>query len=805
MKKLLSVILLIPFMICVRSPAQGSAEFSRQECMVITGKPLAPLVGIAPEKLSLFAKTPKGFEPVPFQIDKRYRKGKRIAYYYTGGRLAKEPKDPGLAALDELVFWSGDAGPRVAADEWKGSKRGIEIEITDPVSGAKAYVYLLAFEGKAPRSERWYVRYDPDQDKIEALYYNLDYGEKYKIGFKSLAIKKDAGGSGENFVEEMNYRINVRAGGHIIPYELDEKQFHTKVMGWIEGPVRARRKTLNYIELFVWLGSTSCAESVYTPSGFSIEAPVVGGLPVKWLTNLSTRWALELNQKGIGMTFRSDRNPQGLVIGGKMNEAQRKLDYSPPQWLLISGGPGALLRRPGKKSDRPLYVDLYYMDDEKVMEEGDETPGQIGAAGYYVPYAGRRGWKMHENIVDYFEVLPNYKEGDVAKFLEKAAKPLVITSREATAQNPAPGPAASPTPKRERKDNPQATYTYVGEEAPPIESQVLPIYVASSDNGLGAGLMYVHANPFDTHIRFMVQSWYTIKSYSLTEFLIGEERPREGSDWSWWSHAKYHLRPGRDFYGLGNDSIHEDRTNFYDEIFSWEWRANRRVLGPLWLGAFAEMHREFVGPGKGNWSPDTFEPDHFPDLFGKGAFWTNRIGATIFIDTRNNYYVPTAGGYYKIEYYSVPKWLGNDFDFEYWYLDLRRFIAVRGPRKDILALRLQAKHAEGGPIPFYEMSIDGSEYTLRGFYDGRFRDRDMSSLNIEWRHNLWKIVDLNLFYDLGRVYDDITKNTDFITNDLHRAWGVGFRIIIPPNVVMRADAGWSNTDQVLYFNFGQTF
>ncbi len=100
-----------------------------------------------------------------------------------------------------------------------------------------------------------------------------------------------------------------------------------------------------------------------------------------------------------------------------------------------------------------------------------------------------------------------------------------------------------------------------------------------------------------------------------------------------------------------------------------------------------------------------------------------------------------------------------------------------------------------GPIPFYELAVAGSEYTLRGYYDGRFRDRDMISINTELRHNLWKIFDIHFFYDIGRVYNDMFDEWRYIANDTHYAWGIGFRTTIPPNVVMRGDVGWSDTDQ----------
>ena len=777
---------------------------ARGEIVVISGEPLASLFNTPMANLSLFAMTANGFEPVPFQIDQRFKKNNRIVYAYTGGKSCVNP-DPNLDSLDELVFWSGDGGPKVNMDQWPASARGVEIAIDDDSGAPTGYVYLLGFPNEAPKSQRRYVTYDPKTDRVQSLYYSIGFPAKHKVGFDDLAITPLAGGSGEDFVDEAKYRVAVRLTGTIMPYELDRNQAHTKVVSWIDGPVRARREVRNYIELYLWLGSRSHTESVYTPSGFSIEAPVIGLTPNKFLTNLSTRWALELNKHGIGMTFKSDKNPQGMTIDGQMDEAERNIVYSPPAWLLVSGKPGAVLRRPGKLSKRPLYLDLYYMDNSGLAETPEDEPGQIGASGYYTPFAGRRGFKVDENIIEYYDVLPNYKPGDENVFLERASKPLNVIVSTVTVPIRRPGPTEWAPPQKAREDGPEPSYKYVGAEAPEIESQVLPVIVMSSDNGLGGGLMYVNANPFDTHIRFMTQAWYTVKSYTLTEFKIGEDVPRQGSDWAWIIYSKYHLRPGRDFYGIGNDSRREDRTNFYDEITLSRIWGKRRVYKPFWAGAYAELRHEFTTEGEGDWAPDTFSEKWFPNLLGKGAFWANRIGAFVLMDTRDSYYIPTKGGYRQLEYYSVPDWLGNDWEFEYWYLDLRQFIPIRQPRKDILALRLQAMRAGGGPIPFYELAIDGSEYTLRGYYDGRFRDRDMISMNTEWRHNLWKIMDMHFFYDVGRVFGDIFEEADLIPTDLHQAYGIGFRITIPPNVVMRGDVGWSNTDQVFYFNFGQTF
>jgi len=777
----------------------------RREVISLSGESLQQFFGKPIENLSVFAASPDGFEPVPFQVDERYRKGDKLFYAYTGGKHSRKDPDPNFDRDDEIVFWSADAGQKVSMDRWPANSHGVEIVVDDPISGAKVYVYVLAMPGEAPRSSKRYVKYDSQSDNVEALFYDIKYPDKHKIGFVDMSVSTEAGGSATDFIDEAKYRVDVKLAGTIIPYELNKEEVHSKVVAYIDGPVRVRRKVRNYIEMWLWLGSTSYSECVYTPAGFSVEIPVIGFSPIKGLTNLSTRWALELDASANGMVFKSDKNPDGAIIDGELSDKERELDYSPPEWIMLTGAHGTVLRRPGKLSDRTLYLDLYYMDNSKLDDPPEVETGQMGASGYFIPFAGRRGMKMRENIVEYYDILPNYAPGDETRFIERARRPLIITAREVAVTNPTGGPAERPEPKKARKDEPSPTFKYVGSEATAIESQVMPVIVMSSDNGLGGGLMYVHANPFNSGIRLTTQAWYTVKSYGVVELILGEEVPREGSDWAWYGQLKYRIRPGRDFYGLGNDSDRDDQTNFYDEVSMTRLWAKRRIFGPVWLGAWVEGHREYTTDGDGDWCPNTFKKNQFPDLLGKGAYWTNRIGAFILHDTRDSYYIPTKGGYRMLEYYSVAKWLGSDWNFEYWYLDIRQFIPIRKPRADILALRLQAQHAEGGPIPFYELAIAGSEYTMRGYFEGRWRDRDMISINTEWRHNLWKIFDMHFFYDIGRVYNDMFEEGEHMATELHEAYGTGFRITIPPNIVMRGDIGWSDTDQVFYFNWGQTF
>ena len=786
--------------------AEETPSFERGELIAISGPILENFFNAPPENLSLWAMTPEGFEPVPFQIDERYIKRGKLRYAYTGGKKAGKDPDPKLDENDELVFWSGDAGQRVPESSWPSETQGIEITIEDAISGSVGYVYFLKFPDRAPRSGRRYISYNAEDDRIESLYYIVDFTKNRRLGFVDLSINPRAGGSGEDFIDEVKFWADLKAIGGAIQYSLSEEDVYERLEAWIDGPVRVKRKIRTYTDLWMWLGSTSRAECTYTPSGFSIEVPITGPWPVKTLAGGNYRWTMELNETGKGMIFRSDKNPDGVKIDGEMSESERGLDYSPPGWILLTGRPGTILRRAGKSSKRPLYLDLYYMDNENLLEEPEVGAGQIGANGYYIPYPGRRGWKVSENIVEFYEILPDYNPGDEEEFFNKLQTPLVVkVDDKKDYLNPPSGPEVFPEPRKARKDGPTQSYNYVGDEAIKTESQLIPIFFANSDIGFGGGLTFIHADPFDRGFRMAGITFYTTKSLAATGVTFGEAIPREDSDWSWSTNVRYSNQPARDFFGLGNDSSRDNETNFHEEYFRIRLTLMRRIWGKLWMGTTALMFHDFIGGGEGESSPDTFDPSWFPNLFGKGEWWTNRLGGFIHYDTRDNYYNPTKGGLWKIEYYGIDEWMGSDFSFEYWYLDIRRFIHLRKPRRDVLAMRLQAKHAEGGPIPFYELAVAGSDRTLRGYPEGRFRDRDMMCVNVDLRHKLWKIVYLNLFYDIGRVYGDIFEEGNHLFTNLHDAYGTGLRLSMPPDLVLRIDFGWSKTDQTFYLDFGHTF
>lgn len=96
--------------------------------------------------------------------------------------------------------------------------------------------------------------------------------------------------------------------------------------------------------------------------------------------------------------------------------------------------------------------------------------------------------------------------------------------------------------------------------------------------------------------------------------------------------------------------------------------------------------------------------------------------------------------------------------------------------------------------PFYKMNTLGGRRALRGFGGERFIDFNRSITSAELRTRVWSphifgvLAELELapFVEAGQVFEDIG---DSPYDDLHWVGGLGFRGIVPPQIVAFVDLG----------------
>jgi len=136
------------------------------------------------------------------------------------------------------------------------------------------------------------------------------------------------------------------------------------------------------------------------------------------------------------------------------------------------------------------------------------------------------------------------------------------------------------------------------------------------------------------------------------------------------------------------------------------------------------------------------------------------------------------------------------------------------PPTDVLAFGFSTQHA-AGELPFFMLPTLGGSTTLRGYIDGRWRDRSSWHASSEYR--FWVIprgfpvtrsihverVGLAAFYEVGSV---ASGGTELFSHAAPKhSYGVGVRVSLERAALFRMDIGFSDEGQNFSAGFGVTF
>jgi hypothetical protein len=234
------------------------------------------------------------------------------------------------------------------------------------------------------------------------------------------------------------------------------------------------------------------------------------------------------------------------------------------------------------------------------------------------------------------------------------------------------------------------------------------------------------------------------------------------------------------FWGIGNatpDSAEEDYT-------------------PLTFATFGEALREvargwFVG-GRLQVAHRTLREVSDTGQLVTGTVPGSQDGriieATLLLtrDGRDNTIYPTSGGYHQIGVLGASTALGSDFGYAGARLDFRGYLSPG--KRHVLALRAFGDARSGTP-PFDLLPQLGGDVLLRGYFQGRFRDKVLVAVQAEYRLPVIWRIGLVGFAETGRVAPRVS---DLGFDGLKTSVGGGLRFLLAPSegVNIRADYGW---------------
>ncbi len=240
------------------------------------------------------------------------------------------------------------------------------------------------------------------------------------------------------------------------------------------------------------------------------------------------------------------------------------------------------------------------------------------------------------------------------------------------------------------------------------------------------------------------------------------------------------------YWGIGSKSELNARESLRYNRLYLQNRVLRKIKNNYYLGAqFRYSNIQNI-----EWY------EEIPNVLGALKSNVLGIGPNLQADFRDNQFSPQKGWYADFYWSYFGKWNANYSEFNEIQLDVRRYISFK-KKYQILALQAFGLFTNGD-VPFRELPRLGSGGLMRGYFEGRFRDKNYVAMQAEWRQPIWKLIHGSAFMSIGEVTDNART---FGINNLKSSAGLGLRILFnkKENLFARFDFAWNNEGQTNFY------
>jgi len=178
------------------------------------------------------------------------------------------------------------------------------------------------------------------------------------------------------------------------------------------------------------------------------------------------------------------------------------------------------------------------------------------------------------------------------------------------------------------------------------------------------------------------------------------------------------------------------------------------------------------------------------------------LGGVFLRDNRDNYNYPQEGSYLEILALPSLYSFGSEYEFSRISVDYVKYLSLSS--KTVLAANGYWESNIGG-VPFNEMAFIGGRSRMRGYYEGRYRDKNVLMGQVEFRQTIKGRVGAVAFGGVAAVANNIN---DFQIEKRRYSGGLGLRYQLDQKdkVNIRLDYGFGAPgNSGLYLTFNEAF
>lgn len=335
----------------------------------------------------------------------------------------------------------------------------------------------------------------------------------------------------------------------------------------------------------------------------------------------------------------------------------------------------------------------------------------------------------------------------------------------------------------------------------------LPVLSSAPEKGVEFGATGLYSFYTDTAKGSItrvsdVYAYASITTKGQTHFSLNSSYWTPNNTWHYTSSVSYINYPFT-FYGIGNNTRSADAESVDEKRFKLDVEADKLVTKNLYIGIaaggfnFNYAHVDTTGNRFHNELP-------VQSIYGGSSIF---ISPSITYDSRDNNTYTTKGmivnAYYNMMHgiFGNNGYVGGFFNIEY-----SQFFSL--DKKLVLGIDVQEQSLTGGLSPFYLLPALGSDEMMRGYYNGRYRDRNYIAGQTELRYRICDRLGLAGFVGTGEVW-----HTSFSMDALKPNYGGGVRYFFDTEkgLSIRLDYGvgqkpmGESRESGFYVGLGQAF
>ncbi|MFC4872237.1 BamA/TamA family outer membrane protein [Negadavirga shengliensis] len=290
-------------------------------------------------------------------------------------------------------------------------------------------------------------------------------------------------------------------------------------------------------------------------------------------------------------------------------------------------------------------------------------------------------------------------------------------------------------------------------------------YAPETSLGLGARAIKVfrHQNAEDSLTRPSTLPITFLYTLNRQAFLTGELNL-----WKSENNAYLNARVELADFPFKFSGIGENVGEMQDELYATRYfyfhiNYEKRIAPGIYIGPRYEFRADDIYEKE---TGKMLDSGHIPGSDGQRL---SGIGMVLNYDTRDNIFQPANGAFHQASYMGFHSALGSNFSFSQYVLDFRKYLTVRPSHVWVGQAWFSFT---SGDAPFQHISLIGGSDVMRGYFEGRFRDRHAMAYQTEYRLPVHRNLGLVLFGSAGQISPDLSG---FRWGKFRYGGGVGFR------------------------------